>query len=175
MKKGLLFLLILLLPSLSSCQNKKDLVKVFISSNQEVDYGKIKEQFPNYNLEISYANPESYYYPFLFKSSREKDYDIFIIRDEEYVASDIENIYVPFDAENIKYLDSTKTYDFYELNEKQYGIKLNTGDYKINSLTSFEDGHDYYINLAKMSRYVGSYSIYQSTSYLAFEFLNELL
>ena len=151
------------------------MVKIFISSNQEVDTINFKEQFPDYKLEVSYASPSSYYYSFLYKSSREKEYDFFLIRDEEYITSDIKNIYVPFDENNISYLDSSKTYDFYEVDGEKYGIKLNGYDYKINGLTSFEEGHDYYLNLAKMSRHVGSYSIYKTNSNLAFEFLKELL
>ena len=175
MKRPFILTLILLTPLFTACQNNKNTIKVFISSNEEVDIIKIKEAFPEYNLEISYASPSSYYYSFLYKSSREKEYDIFIIRDDEYVISDIKNIYVPFDENNINYLDSSKEYDFYMVDETKYGIKLNDNPYRINELTSFEEGHDYYINLAKMSRHVGSYSIYKTTSNLAFTFLNELL
>ena len=175
MKKSLLILLIPLLPLLSSCRNNSNTVKIFISSNEEVDIVKIKETYPDYKLEVSYASPSSYYYSFLYKSSREKEYDFFIIRDDEYVTSDIKNIYVPFDEDNTSYLDSTKEYDFYLVDNVKYGIKLNEKSYKINSLISFEEGHDYYLNLAKMSRHVGSYSIYKTDSVLAFTFLKELL
>ncbi len=172
--KRILLIIVPLIPFLFGCSNDNETVKIFISSNQEVDINKLKESFPNYKLEVSYANPDSYYYSFLFKSSREKDYDIFIIRDEEYVTSDIKNIYVPFDEGNITYLTGTG-YDFYQVEENRYGIKLNTGEYKINAHIGFEEGHDYYISLAKMSRKVASYSIYKTSSDLAFKCLNDLL
>ena len=173
MKKSIL-LFIPLLPLISSCHTNSNVVKIFISSSEEVDVNRIKEAFPDYKLEVSYASPSSYYYSFLYKSSREKDYDIFIIRDEEYITSDIKNIYVPFDENNLSYLNASKTYDFYEVDGEKYGIKLNN-EYKIDGLTSYEEGHEYYLNLAKMGRHVGSYSIYKTTSNLAFELLKELL
>lgn len=172
--KKLLLIIVPLIPLLFGCSNNDETVKIFISSNKEVDINQLKESFPNYKLEVSYASPDSYYYPFLFKSSREKDYDIFIIRDEEYIKSDIVNIYVPFDEGNITYLTGSD-YDFYQVEEVKYGIKLNTGNYKINSHIGFEEGHDYYISLAKMSRKVGQYSIYKTSSDLAFKCLNDLL
>ena len=171
--KRLLLIIPLITPLLCSCSNDNETVKIFVSSNQEVDISKIKETFSQYQLEVSYASPASYYYPFLYKSSREKEYDIFIIRDEEYVKSDVKNIYVSFDEENIKYL-SKANYDFYQAEEKNYGIKLNN-EYLISSLISFEEGHDYYISLAKMSRKVGKYSLYNTSSTLAFNCLNDLL
>ena len=174
MKKAFLLISICLFPILSSCGNNGNTVKLFLSSNGEVDINEIKNAFPENTLEVSYSNPTSTYYSFLYKTAREKDYDIFVMRDTEYTQSDLKNIFVPFDEGNISYLGS-KTYTFYENDGVKYGIKLNDGEYKINSYMSFEEGHDYYLSLAKFSRHVGSYSTYSTESYLAFEFLSKLL
>jgi len=174
MKKTLLFASICLLPILSSCGSSGKSVKLFLSSNEEVDINEIKEAFPDDALEVSYSNPTSIYYSLLYKTAREKDYDIFVMRDSEYTQSDIPNIYIPFDDGNMSYLGS-KTHTFYKIKGVKYGIKLNDGDYKINSYMSFEEGHDYYLSLAKFSRNVGNYSLYSTKSYSAFEFLSKLL
>ena len=174
MKKVFLLTIVSLFPILTSCGGSGKTVKLFLSSNEEVNINAIKENYPSYDLEISYSNPTSTYYSFLYKTAREKEYDFFVMRDTEYIESDIKNIYVPFDDGNMSYLGS-KTHTFYELDGVKYGIKLNGGDYKINSHISFEEGHDYYLSLAKLSKQVGSYSIYSTDSYLAFEFLTNLL
>lgn len=174
MKKAFLLASICLFPILSSCGSNGNTVKLFLSSNGEVDINEIKKTFPDDSLEVSYSNPTSTYYSFLYKTAREKDYDIFVMRDTEYLQSDIKNIFVPFDDGNMSYLGNS-TYNFYELEGVKYGIKLNDGNYKINRHLSFEEGHDYYLSLAKFSRHVGSYSTYSTDSYLAFEFLSKLL
>ena len=173
MKKLLLLTCILTLP-ICGCSKNDKTVKIFISSNKEVDVNRLKDNFPDYKLEVSFANPSSYYYSFLYKSSREKLYDIFIIRDEEFLSSNIANIYVPFDEENLEYL-SSKEHDFYKVEDVSYAIKLTSKEYKINGYIDFEEGHEYFISLAKMSKKVGKYSINSSSSYLAFECLNTLL
>ena len=174
MKKALQLALVTLFPILTSCNGSNSTIKLFLSSSSEVDINLIKEGYPSQSLEVSYSNPTSNYYSFLYKTAREKDYDIFVLRDTEYIESDIKNIFVPFDDGNISYLGN-KTYSFYELDGVKYGIKLTDGDYKINHYVSFEEGHDYYLSLAKFSRHVGSYSSYSTDSYLAFEFLSNLL
>ena len=174
MKKPLPLVLVSLLPIFAACNSNDKVVKIFISSSQEVDINKMKETYQPQKLEVSYSNPESTYYSFLYKASREKGYDIFVLRDNEYVESDIKNIFVPFDEDNISYLGE-KTHTFYEIDNVKYGIKLNDGDYQINEHISFEEGHDYYLSLAKFSKHVGKYSSYSTKSYLAFEFLTNLL
>ena len=174
MKKLLLLVTTCLLIPLSSCGEQNKTIKIFISSNEEVNINSIKEAYSSYDLEISYSNPTSNYYSFLYKTAREKDYDIFIIRDNEYIESNIKNIFIPFDENNISYLGN-KTYDFYRIEDINYGIKLTSGDYQINNYVSFEEGHEYYLSLAKFSRNVGRYSSYSTESYSALEFLNNLL
>ena len=174
MKKIYSLLVLLLLPLLSGCNRDDSTIKIFISCDQDIDVSRIKEAFSDYKLEISFASPESYYYSFLYKASREKYYDIFIIRDEEYVISDIANIYVPFDENNMNYLKD-KPYDFYDVEGVNYGIKLNDYSYKINDYLSFMDGHDYYISLAKMSKKVGDYSLYKTSNIDAFKCFGDLL
>jgi hypothetical protein len=173
-KSGLLACFLLISPFFYACKNTSNTLKIFISSNKDVDIKAIKNKFSSYDLEISFANPSNYYYSFLYKTSREKRYDIFIIRDEEFLTSDIKNIYVELNNENFPKIVE-KTYSFYQVEEKNYAIKLNDSNYLINELISFEEGHDYYIGLAKMSENVGDYSIYSAKSTKAFDLLSDLL
>ena len=112
------------------------------------------------SIEVSYASPSSLYYSVIYKAAREKEYQIFVLRDEEYLPSHIKDIYKPF-TDDIKN-QFNKEHFYYDLDDVSYGIKLNTSNYKINNYLSFEENHDYYLSIT-------------DDSSLIITFLNEIL
>jgi len=177
MKNKFLILLTLPLLTLISCNDNSNLVKIFISSNSEVNITQMKQQFASdsFSLEVSYSTPSNFYYPFQYNAAREKYYDIFILRDSEFLPSKIEEIYVPF-TDDVLALFHSDSYTFHEINNIKYGIKLNDRNYKINTYISFEEGHDYYLGVAKKSKNCGSYSYFSEiTSMLSYTVLDSLL
>lgn len=162
---------------IASCNSQSNSVKIFISSFNDVDINALKTEFKNtkFPIEASYSEPSTFYYPFQYNTAREKDYDIFLLRDEEFLKSRIEEIYVEFNEKTLSYFHSD-SYTFYEKDNAKYAIKLNDKNYKINQFVTFEENHDYYIGVAKKSKNCGEFSIYSNiTSLLAFDFLDLLL
>ena len=158
MKNKLIFSLLPIL--LTSCSFKEPMIKIFLTSNQEVDVNQIKEDYSSSSIEVSYASPSSLYYSVIYKAAREKEYQIFVLRDEEYLPSHIKDIYKPF-TDDIKN-QFNKEHFYYDLDDVSYGIKLNTSNYKINNYLSFEENHDYYLSIT-------------DDSSLIITFLNEIL
>lgn len=172
-KLALLFIPLLL----SSCSRQSNLVKIFISSFKDVDINALKAEFNSniFSIEACYSEPNSFYYPFQYNTAREKDYDLFVLRDEEFLKARINEIFIEFNEKSLSYFHSD-SYTFYEQNNVKYAIKLNDKNYKINRFITFEESHDYYIGIAKKSKNCGEFSIYSNvTSLLAFNFLDLLI
>ena len=136
---------------LMSCSSNKNTIKIFLTSQKEVNVKKIKDDYSSFNIEASYASTDSYYYPFLYKSCREQGYQIYVLRDEEYLPSYVEDIYQPLDDDIQNELN--KECEYYQINGVAYGIKLNSG-YLINNYLSFEEEHDYYLSITDTSSLV---------------------